>query len=207
MTKEPELPSDAYRTQHKLRLSYMPWLYARLKPIHRIWAQAWQEELQAYLSSMETIQIGQNCFIAPEAKLFAEPGRPIVIGNNTWIAADAVIHGPVRLGPGVSINHHVTLDGGTKGITIGENTRLAAYVYVYAFNHGMDLNRPIKNQPVSSKGISIGEDVWLGAHTGVVDGVTVGNGAIVGMGSIVTRDVAPYTKVAGCPARLIGSRK
>lgn len=206
MTKEPEKNLEQYRTQHKLRLSYMPWLYERLKPAHRLWAQAWQEEWQNYLCSMETISIGKNCFIAPEARLFAEPGRAIVIGDNSWIAADAVIHGPVNLGQGVSINHHVTLDGGTKGITIGNNSRLAAYTYAYAFNHGMDCDRLIKDQPVNSKGIVIGSDVWIGAHAGIVDGITIGDGAVVGMGSIVTRDVIPFSKVAGNPATLIGKR-
>lgn len=205
-TEKSSEDTQAYRIQHKLRLSYMPWLYERLKPRHRAWAQAWQDEVQAYLRAMETITIGTNCFIAPEARLFAEPGRPIVIGDNCWIAADTVIHGPVRLGNGVSINHHVTLDGGSKGIVIGNNSRLAAYSCAYAFNHGMEPDRFVKDQPVSSNGISIGEDVWIGAHAGIVDGVTIGDGAIVGMGSIVTRAVAAFNKVAGNPARIIGKR-
>ncbi|WP_244904444.1 hypothetical protein [Cellvibrio mixtus] len=90
--------TDPYRTQHKLRLSYMPWLYARLKPAQRLWAQQWQEEWQAYLCTMETITLGKNCFIAPEARLFAEPGRPIIIGDNSYVAADSVLHGPLTLG-------------------------------------------------------------------------------------------------------------
>lgn len=204
--EKPAVDPLAYRTQHKLRLSYMPWLYERLKPAHRAWAQAWQEEWQTYLRTMETIIIGNHCFIAPEARLFAEPGRPIVIGDNAWIAADTVIHGPVTLGSGVSINHHVTLDGGSKGIVIGNNSRLAAYSYAYAFNHGMEEDRLIKDQPVTSLGIHIGEDVWIGAHAGIVDGVSIGTGAVIGMGSIVTRAVPAYAKVAGNPARPIGHR-
>jgi acetyltransferase-like isoleucine patch superfamily enzyme len=196
---------EHYRTQHKLRLSYMPWLYARLKPAHRAWAQAWQEEWQAYLCEMETITIGNNCFIAPEARLFAEPGRSIVIGDNSWIAADCVIHGPVTLGHHVSINHHVTLDGGSKGIWIGNNSRLAAYSCAYAFNHGMQAGQLIREQNTTSKGIHIGDDVWICAHAGIVDGVSIGNGTVVGMGSIVTRTLAPYSKVAGNPARPIGT--
>lgn len=198
--------TQAYRTQHKLRLSYMPWLYERLKPVHRAWAQAWQDEVQTYFRAMETITIGINCFIAPEARLFAEPGRPIVIGDNCWIAADTVIHGPVTLGSGVSINHHVTLDGGSKGIVIGNNSRLAAYSCAYAFNHGMESDRLIKNQPVTSRGIYIGDDVWVGAHAGILDGVSIGTGAVIGMGSIVTKTVPAYTKMAGNPARPIGVR-
>lgn len=206
MPKSPQ-DLDSYRQQHKLRLSYMPWLYANLKPIHREWAEAWQEEWQAYLCQMETIVIGKNCFIAPEARLFAEPGRPIILGDNTFIAADCILHGPITLGRDVSINHHVTLDGGRSGIRIGDDTRIAAYVCAYAFNHGMNADEPIRDQPVTSKGIDIGRDVWIGANAGIVDGVTIGDGAVIGMGSLVTKTVAPYTKVAGNPAKLIGKRE
>lgn len=195
-----------YRQQHKLRLSYMPWLYATLKPSQRAWAQAWQDEWQSYLMAMETVVIGNNCFIAPEARLFAERGRPIVIGDNSYIAADCVIHGPLNIGSGVSINHHVTMDGGTKGIIIGDHSRIAAYVQAYAFNHGMAAGRLISEQPVTSKGIVIGNDVWVGANSGIVDGVTIGDHAVVGMGSLVSKDVAPFSKVAGNPAAVIGQR-
>jgi len=198
--------SDSFRAQHKLRLSYMPWLYATLKPKHREWAQLWQAQLQEELMRVETIHIGSNCFIAPEARLFAEPGRDIIIGDNSFIAADAVIHGPVTLGAGVSINHHATLDGGRQGIEIGANTRLAAYVCAYAFNHGMALDKPIATQTISSRGIRIGEDVWIGANCGIVDGVHIGDGAIIGMGSLVTRNIPAYTKAAGNPAKVLGAR-
>lgn len=198
--------TERYRQQHKLRLSYMPWLYSNLKPAHRRWAQTWQDEWQAYLMMMETIVIGKNCFVAPEARLFAEPGRPIVMGDNSYIAADSVLHGPITLGQHVSINHHVSLDGGRKGIHVGDNSRIAAYTYAYAFNHGMDEHRLIRDQDVNSQGIHIGCDVWIGANCGIVDGVSIGDHAVVGMGSIVTKSVAEKSKVAGNPARIIGSR-
>lgn len=206
-TPSQEQSVEFYRQQHKLRLSYMPWLYATLKPAHREWAESWQLNIQTYFQAMETIQIGKNCFIAPEAKLFAEPGRPIVIGDNSFIAADAVIHGPVTLGEYVSINHHVTMDGGSKGIYVGNNTRIAAYCQLYAFNHGMQADQLISEQPTRSLGIHIGCDVWLGANVGVVDGVSIDNNAIVGMGSQVTRNVEEYNIVAGNPARIIGDRR
>lgn len=198
---------DFYRQQHQLRLSYMPWLYRTLKPVQRQWAEAWQREIQAYLQAVETISIGKNCFIAPQAKLFAEPGRAIIIGDNSFIAADAVIHGPVILGESVSINHHVTMDGGSKGIHIGANTRIAAYCQLYAFNHGMLPSKLINEQATFSRGIDIGCDVWLGANVGVVDGVKIGDHAIVGMGAQVTRNIANHLIVAGNPARIIGDRR
>ncbi len=82
-----------YREQHKHRLNYMPWLYWSLKPKHREWAEAWQMEYQTYLMEMETVEIGKNCFISPLAHIFAEPGRKISIGDNTFIAADCTLHG------------------------------------------------------------------------------------------------------------------
>lgn len=200
-------PIEFYRAQHKQRLSFMPWLYAELKPSHKQWATEWQREVQEYFKAVETIQIGDNCFIAPEAKLFAEPGRPIIIGEGTYIAAEAVIHGPVTLGKNVSINHHVTMDGGSKGIHIGDNTRIAAYCHLYAFNHGLHPEQLIREQPTYSQGICIKQDVWLGANVGVVDGVTISQHAVVGMGSQVTKDVEAFKIVAGNPAQVIGDRR
>jgi acetyltransferase-like isoleucine patch superfamily enzyme len=195
-----------YREQHKRRLSYMPWLYQSLKPEHKEWAEQWQMEIQNYLRKMETVEIGKGCFIAPEAQLFAEPGRPILIGDNSFIAADCVIHGPVEIGSNVSINHHVTLDGGRKGIRIGNHSRIAAYTSAYAFNHGMESERLIHEQPTASLGIEIGEDVWIGANVGIVDGIKIGDKSIIGMGSVVTKSVTSGLKVAGNPAKAIGYR-
>ena len=197
---------DHYLRQHKRRLSYMPWLYRTLKPAQRVWAEAWQRELQAALIALETVHFGDNCFLAPEANLFAEPGRTIEIGDGSQIAADVFMHGPIRLGRNVSINHGVTLDGGRAGIEVGDNTRIAARCTLYAFNHGTAAGQLIREQPVSSKGIRIGCDVWVGANVGIVDGVRIGDGAVVGMGAVVTRDVAAGEIIAGNPARPIGRR-
>lgn len=200
------MSEEHYRRQHQRRLGYMPWLYHSLKPRHREWARAWQQALQAELSALETIRFGADCFVAAEANLFAEPGRDIVVGAGTVIAADVFIHGPVRLGCNVSINHGVTLDGGRAGIEIGDDTRIAARCTLFAFNHGMAAERLIREQPVTSRGIRIGRDVWLGAGVGVVDGVTIGDGAIIGMGAVVTKDIPPGVVAAGNPARVIRAR-
>lgn len=198
--------SDQYREQHKLRLSYMPWLYASLKPAHRLWAEAWQQALQAELAALETVVFGEQCFVAPQARLFAEPGRTIEVGDHSQIAAECFLHGPIRLGRHVSINQGVIMDGGRAGIEIGDHTRIAARCTLYAFNHGMAADSLIREQPVTSRGIRIGRDVWIGANVGIVDGVTIGDGAVVGMGAVVTRDVPAGKVVAGNPADLLRDR-
>ncbi|OTG88328.1 acyltransferase [Acinetobacter sp. ANC 4558] len=195
-----------YREQHKHRLNYMPWLYWSLKPKNRNWAEQWQQEYQAYLMEMETVEIGKNCFISPLAHIFAEPGRKIIIGDNTFIAADCTLHGPLNIGHEVAINHHCILDGGRAGIKLGNQVRIAAYSHLYAFDHGIDLAQPIYQQAVRSQGIEIGNDVWLGAHVGIKDGVKIADQAVVGMNSMVTKDIAQKEIVAGNPAKFIRLR-
>ena len=195
------------REQHKLRLSWMPWLYFSLKPKHRAWAEAWQKEVQDGLRELETVEIAEGCFVAPEARLFAEPGRAIRLEPGVSIAAHAFVHGPVWLGRNVSLNPRVSLDGGAGGIRIGEGSRIATGATLYAFDHGLAPDRPVREQPVTSKGIVLGVDVWVGANAGVTDGVRIGDHAVVGMGAVVTRDVPPWAIVAGVPARVIGDRR
>ena len=149
---------------------------------------------------------GQNCFLAPESNLFAEPGRNITFGDFCQIAAGAFVHGPVQCSHRVGINQGAYLDGGAAGISIGKGTRIGPRTSIYAFNHGMRSDRFITDQTVESAGISIGEDVWIGAHCLILDGVTIGNGSIVAAGSVVTKSVSAGSKVAGNPASLIGTR-
>lgn len=202
------IPSpEEFREQHKRRLSWMPWLYASLKDKHLVWARPWQQEVQARLMREETVFIAEDCFIAPDAGIFAELGRPIRIGARCTVASHAFLHGPLTLGADVSVNARASLDGGAVGITIGDGTRIASGAALYAFDHGLAAERPIREQPVRSRGITIGRDVWIGANAGVTDGVTIGDGAVVAMGAVVTADVAPNTIVGGIPARVIGTRR
>lgn len=198
---------EQYREQHKKRLSWMPWLYFSLKDRHRTWALAWQEEVQKELREKETVEIAEGCFISPEAAIFGEPGRGVKIGPGCSIAAHAFVHGPVTLGANVSLNARVSLDGGAHGIVIGDGSRIATGACLYAFDHQMDPSRFIREQPVRSRGIVIGKDVWIGAQAGITDGVRIGDHAVVAMGAVVTHDVPDFAVVAGVPAKVIRDRR
>jgi acetyltransferase-like isoleucine patch superfamily enzyme len=199
--------AEDYLAQHKERLAWMPWLYAGLKAELREPIRAWQREIQERLAALECVTFGEDCFIAPEAKLFAEPKRPIVIGHGVTIASGCFLHGPITLADGVSLNARVSMDGGRAGIRVGKGARIATGVTIYAFDHGLDAGSPIAEQKTTSRGIHIEDDVWLGAGSGITDGVTVGRGAVVGMGAVVTRNVEANTVVGGSPARRIGTRR
>jgi len=198
---------EALRDQHQRRLSWMPWLYFALKPRHRAWAEAWQAEVQARLLAQETVRLGTGCFIAPEAAIFGEPGRGVVLGDRCAIAAQAFLHGPLTLADEVSVNAGARLDGGRRGIEIGDGTRIASGAALYAFDHGLKAHRDIKDQPVRSQGIRLGRDVWIGANAGVTDGVHIGDHAVVAMGAVVTKDVPEWAIVAGVPALVVGDRR
>lgn len=84
------------------------------------------------------------------------------------------------------------------GITIDDGAMIAANVQLISNNHDL-VNRWI----ITCKPIHIGRRVWIGAGSTILPGVTVGENAVVGAGSVVTHDVEPNTIVAGNPARLI----
>ena len=199
--------SDPYRAQHEKRLSFMPWLWDRLKPAQRAWAIPWQQALQAELCRLERVRLGEDCFVSPEAALFAEPNREVIFGDRARIAAQVFLHGPIRCGDDVSLNVGVTIDGGSAGVIIGADTRIASHVSIYAWNHRMDPSVRIREQGVTSRGVVIGCDAWIGSRACITDGVTIGDHVVVGTGSVVTRDVPEWAIVAGSPARVIGDRR
>lgn len=123
--------------------------------------------------------------------------------------SDAVqIWFPYRLtiGKHVSLNERVIVDA-FGFVEIGDNTRIAPGVIINSCNHVFESRDiPIRLQGYDAAKITIGKDIWIGAHAVINAGVTIGDGAIIGAGAVVTRDVAPFTIVGGIPAKPIGTR-
>jgi acetyltransferase-like isoleucine patch superfamily enzyme len=193
--------------QHRLRMEHMPWLYFGAKESVRAWAEPWQRDVRERLAALEDVVIDDGAFIAESARIFAEPHRTVRVARGASIAADAFVHGPVEVHEGASLNARVTIDGGRAGVHIGPHTRIASGAAIYAFDHGIAPGERIADQPVRSRGIHIGGDVWIGANAGVTDGVRIADHAVIAMGAVVTRDVPEWAIVAGVPARVIGDRR
>jgi acetyltransferase-like isoleucine patch superfamily enzyme len=92
-------------------------------------------------------------------------------------------------------------------ISIGANVMIGPRVSMHAENHRYrDTERPIKEQGVELESIVIEDDCWIGSDVVLLGGVTIGRGAVVAAGSVVTKPVAAADIVAGVPARAIGRR-
>lgn len=109
------------------------------------------------------------------------------------------------------LHHHVFIGTGsifdlTGELSIGDRTLIAPRCFLTDHNHGIQPNLPITSQPVVDAPIDIGADCWLGAGVIVLPSVTIGDGAVVAAGAVVTRDVKPGSIVAGVPARFVRMR-
>ena len=124
-------------------------------------------------------------------------------GSHTSIHRGCRFYRPsaVRVGAHSVINRDVLLDGRT-GLTIGDNVSISEGVAVFTLEH--DPNSP----SFANRGapVRISDRVFVGARAIVLPGVTLGEGAVIAAGAVVTHDVPPYTIVAGVPARRIGDR-
>ena len=112
----------------------------------------------------------------------------------------------IQVGKRVAINVGTYIDG-RGGIAIGDNVMIGPNCVIVSVEHGSSrTDIPMSEQELECRQIHIGNDVWLGGNISLKAGTTIGDGAIVGAGSVVTKDVFPYTIVAGNPAREIGKR-
>jgi acetyltransferase-like isoleucine patch superfamily enzyme len=85
---------------------------------------------------------------------------------------------------------------------------IAANCALYSYNHRNEKQKTIRQQGFESAGpIVIGDEAWLGCMVTVLDGVTIGKGAIVAAGSVVTKDVPDYAVVGGIPAKILRMRE
>jgi len=127
----------------------------------------------------------------------------MAIGSGSHIYMGAEIRSPhlIRIGRGSSIGHRAILDGRGR-LTIGSNVNFSTGVWVWTMDH--DPGSPTfatRKAPVV-----IGDFAWLSCRVVVLPGVTIGEGAVVAAGAVVTGDIPPYAIVAGVPAKQIGER-
>jgi len=180
------------------KIDYLPWVGFPFSPEVRDEQTALHSNLAAECGA----EISPEAFISPEARVFTDQ---LKVGARSYIAANALVRGTISIGEDCSVNPFTSLHG---KVTLGNGVRIASLVTLAGANHSFaDISIPIHQQGVTEEGITIGDDVWVGANVVVLDGVTVGSHAVLAAGAVVTRDVPEYSIVGGNPAKVIRDRR
>lgn len=159
----------------------------------------------------DQIRLGRNAYLDQGVYLHACP-EGITIGAESFVMHGSILHvynfrglphAFIRIGDNSLIGEQNILRG-QGGITIGDRVYTAPKVQMLAVNHIYhDPTRPMVEQGITAEGITVEDDVWIGAGAILTDGVHVGKGAVIAAGAVVTEDVPAHTVVGGIPARVI----
>lgn len=188
-----------------------------------LWQKLWIKQSNGLLFIGRRVQIahayqlrcGKNLILEDQVYINALSATGIQIGDNVSIARDSILicTGVIaQRGQGITIGHGTGINaraylGGQGGIQIGNDVIFGPDVKIFSENHNYaDPDQTIKAQGVSRKGVSIGDNCWLGSGVTVLDGVHIGNGCVIAAGSVVSRSIPENSIAAGIPAKVIKNR-
>ena len=181
-------------TVHKVRLSKAQRLRRLLLAFvdPRAWAHAFKVVNYynyTHLSELRKVSRGRQVVISPLAS-FAN-GQNIVLGDGSRIGANCYLWA----GPG------------TGRIVLGRDVMLGPQVMISASNYRFNDGSPVTAQAMKEADILIGRDVWIGYGAVILAGAEIGDGCIIGAGSVVRGRIEPFSILGGNPAQLIGRRE
>lgn len=163
------------------------------------------------------LSVGKNFIVEDGAEIMALSQEGIVCGNNVTVGAYAAIK-PTNyygrdLGIGLTIGDNSNIGrycyiGCSGRINIGKNVMMGPRVGLFAENHNFDDEQTLlRDQGVTRAPIIIGDNCWIASSATILAGVTVGEGCVIAAGAVVTKDIPPFSVVAGAPAKVIRQRK
>jgi len=155
---------------------------------------------------------GKSVFIGDRVTIYqAEDGGGVEIGDEAAIHQDTLIEtghgGDVSIGAHTHLQARVQISAYRGSVVIGRAAHIAPNCAFYPYDHGVAPDQPIYEQALTTKGgIVVGDDAWLGFGVIVLDGVHIGNGAVIGAGAVVTHDIPDNAIAIGSPARVVRMR-
>ncbi|WAU81732.1 acyltransferase [Streptomyces sp. Qhu-G9] len=188
---------DPETTYEDSYFDYCPWDFGPRASAAQRDAQTERQERLADSGA----SFGPHCYVSPAAGVFTDVLR---LGENSYIAGHAYVTGEVTTGADCTVNPYTTVRG---RIALGDGVRIGAHSSLLGFNHGFAPGLPVHRQPLTGKGITVGDDVWIGSNVVVLDGVTIGDHCVVGAGAVVTKDLPAWSVAAGNPARRLRDRR
>jgi acetyltransferase-like isoleucine patch superfamily enzyme len=156
--------------------------------------------------------LGSHVFIDDRVLIYQDVGGgQIQIGARVYVYRDTILQsghgGQISLGERTTIQPRCQFSAYMAPIVIGKGAQIAANCSFFPYNHGMALDKPMSEQALETRGgIIVEDDVWLGVNVVILDGVRVGEGAVIGAGSVVTRDIPARAIAFGAPARVVRMR-
>jgi acetyltransferase-like isoleucine patch superfamily enzyme len=156
-----------------------------------------------------TLEMGPSFNIRRNVEFRINSGEVVRLGDGIGIDSYTIIEphgngevpGFIDIGPNSYIGSfcHFSGDG---GITIGRDVGIGAFTRIAASTHHYGLDAILK-QPKTCRGIAIGDGVWLASHVAILDGVTIGDHAVIGAGSVVRTSIPARSVAVGAPARVV----
>ena len=147
---------------------------------------------------------GKGVTICWNTRMDVLPFQPFTMGDYSTVEDFATVNNGV--GP-VHIGHHTRIGIGNViigPVTIGNNVILAQNIVMSGLNHTYtDISKPIDWQPTTTATITVEDDCWIAANAVITAGVTIGKHSVVAGGAVVTKNVPPFSVVAGNPAKVI----
>lgn len=157
-------------------------------------------------------QFGKNVTIEKSTELDGYALKKIVFGNNVKIGAYSKLLSTSHLatyGEGLIMGNNSAIGdfthfGATGGIQIGNDVIMGSYISFHSENHNFeDSSKLIREQGVNSRGIKIGNNVWVGAKVTFLDGSSVGNNCVVAAGAVVSKVFPDNVVIGGVPAKVL----
>jgi acetyltransferase-like isoleucine patch superfamily enzyme len=149
-------------------------------------------------------------FIGPRVTLQIGRRGRIELGRWSWLGHGTKIRcheGVVSIGAKTVLGQECTISA-YQHISIGRECVIADRVMLIDFDHGIvEVDRPIRLQGIYKRDVRVGNNVWIGYGACILRGVTVGDNAVIGTNSVVTKDVPDNAIVGGVPARVIRMRE
>ncbi|MBS1505293.1 MAG: acyltransferase [Bacteroidetes bacterium] len=161
------------------------------------------------------VRAGKNLILEEGVFINALSENGIILGDNVTIAKMAILSctGVIaNKGVGISIGNNSAVGaqsflGGQGGINIGNDVIMGPQVKIFSENHNYaQLDVIIRKQGESRKGVTIGDNCWIGAGVTILDGVVIEAGCVIAAGAVVTKSVPANSIVAGVPAKIIQTR-
>ncbi|HSD98641.1 MAG TPA: acyltransferase [Patescibacteria group bacterium] len=154
--------------------------------------------------------ISLSVYLGKDVFLFQSMTQAITIDRGSHIGSGVRIkagfNGKISIGKNVLVDDYSYISA-QNSISIGDETMIASNVYIVDFNHIYPLQKSKKHigfkQGYNTNSVKIGKYVWIGTHAVILPGVTIGDGAVIGAGTVVTKSVPAYSIAVGNPARVV----